>query len=205
MFDKNTPQGQSGRDASRRGFLRASARGAAGLALTYAAGASALENSHKSLNIRSYAPDRRLRLINGHTWEKLDVVYWTHGVYIDESLEQISYLMRDHRAGKQRPIDLQLLDDMHRLYNSLDTDERIHVLSGYRTPETNAKLRKRSKGVAKYSLHMEAKAADIHIPGVPTRTLQKAALAMKAGGVGYYGRSGFVHIDTGRVRMWENG
>ena len=102
-------------------------------------------------------------------------------------------------------MDRVLFDSLSRLHASLDTDEPLHLLSGYRTPETNAKLRQRSKGVAKFSLHMEGRAADIYVPGVPTRTLQQAALSMQAGGVGYYGRSGFVHIDTGNVRHWERG
>jgi len=149
--------------------------------------------------------ERRLNLVNSHTWERLDIVYFTRGMYIDESLVAIGHLMRDHRANEERIMDPRLLDDLVTLHASLDTDEPIHLLSGYRTPETNAKLRKRSKGVAKYSLHMEGKAADIHVPGVATRELRKAALAMRAGGVGYYARSGFVHIDTGAVRNWERG
>jgi uncharacterized protein YcbK (DUF882 family) len=148
-------------------------------------------------------PDRRLRLINDHTWEKLDIVYWTHGVYVDESLIAINKLMRDHRANVIKPMDIKLIDQLHRLQSQFDTAEQLHILSGYRTPATNAKLRKRSSGVAKFSLHMEARAADIYIPGIKARTLQKTALAMKSGGVGYYGRSGFVHVDTGRVRHWE--
>lgn len=177
---------------SRRTFLRQSI----GLTL----GATAVGRSGMS---PASQPDRRLRLINDHTWEKLDIVYWTHGVYVDESLIAINKLMRDHRANEIMPMDIKLIDQLHRLQNQLDTPEQLHILSGYRTPATNAKLRKRSSGVAKYSLHMEARAADIYIPGIKTRTLQKTALAMESGGVGYYGRSGFVHIDTGRVRHWE--
>ena len=178
---------------SRRSFLAQSA-GLSAAAATFVA---------TTVRASAHEPDRRLRLINGHTWEKLDIVYWTHGVYIDESFEQINHLMRDHRANRELAIDRQLIDDLHRLSVSLDITDRIHILSGYRTPETNAKLRKRSSGVAKYSLHMEGRAADIHIPGISTKTLQQAALAMQAGGVGYYGKAGFVHVDTGRVRHWE--
>ena len=178
--------------SSRRTFLRQS------IGLTLAA--TTVGQSGLSL---ASLPDKRLRLINDHTWEKLDIVYWTHGVYIDESLIAINKLMRDHRANEIKAMDIKLIDQLHRLQNQFDTHENLHILSGYRTPATNAKLRKRSSGVAKYSLHIEARAADIYIPGIKTRTLQKTALAMQSGGVGYYGHSGFVHIDTGRVRHWE--
>ena len=149
--------------------------------------------------------DRRLSLVNAHTGELLDIVYFTHGMYIDESLAAINHLMRDHRANEERIMDPHLLDDLARLHASLGTDQPLHLLSGYRTPATNARLRKRSKGVAKYSLHMEGRAADIHVPGLSARQIQEAALAMRSGGVGYYARSGFVHIDTGAVRHWERG
>ncbi len=150
-------------------------------------------------------PDRRLRLINAHTWEKLDLTYWKDGVYLDSALEKINTLMRDHRANESRQMDLDLLDYLHSLYKLIDTDERIHVLSGYRTAKTNAALRARSSGVAKYSLHMEGRAVDINIPTVPTKTVREAAISLKSGGVGYYRASGFVHIDTGAVRYWDQG
>ena len=186
--------------ASRRTFLR---RGAAGVAL--AAGGTAGGAASGAAPTGALTSRRRLNLVNTHTWERLDVVYFTRGMYIDESMTAISHLMRDHRAGEECAMDRVLFDSLSRLHASLDTEEPLHLLSGYRTPETNAKLRQRSKGVARFSLHMEGRAADIYVPGVPTRTLQQAALAMQAGGVGYYGRSGFVHIDTGRVRNWERG
>lgn len=150
-------------------------------------------------------PDRRLRLINAHTWEKLDVTYWTDGVYLDSAIEKINILMRDHRANKSRQMDLDLIDYLHSLYNLIGTDERVHVLSGYRTAKTNAALRARSSGVAKYSLHMEGRAVDINIPTVPTKTVREAAISLQSGGVGYYRKSGFVHIDTGAVRYWDQG
>lgn len=148
-------------------------------------------------------PERRLRMTNAHTWEKLDLVYWADGDYIPDSLAEINHLMRDHRANKVKAIDTKLIDQLYILVSSLETKERVHVLSGYRTPETNAKLRARSNGVAKYSLHMEARAMDINIPGVHAKNIQKNAVAMQAGGVGYYAKSGFVHIDTGKVRSWQ--
>jgi len=147
-------------------------------------------------------PERRIRLANAHTWEKLDIVYWADGEYIPEAMADISHLMRDHRANRSKAMDPNLIDQLHVLVSVLDTKERVHVLSGYRTTETNAALRKRSSGVAKYSLHMEAKALDLNIPGFSAKDIQTAAMSMKAGGVGYYRSSGFVHIDTGRVRAW---
>jgi len=148
-------------------------------------------------------PERRIRLANAHTWEKLDLVYWADGDYIPESMAEINHLMRDHRANRVKAIDVKLIDQLYILVSSLETQERVHILSGYRTPETNAALRRRSNGVAKYSLHMEARAMDINIPGVHPKDIHTNAMTMKAGGVGYYARSGFVHIDTGKVRSWQ--
>lgn len=195
--ERRAPPEVAGPLDARRAFLR---RAGAGL------GAAALVGGGLPLAARAALPtERRLSLVNAHTWERLDVVYFTHGMYIDESLAAVSHLMRDHRAGEERLMDPRLLDDLVRLHASLETEEPLHLLSGYRTPATNAKLRMRSKGVAKYSLHMEGRAADIYVPGVPTEELQRAALDMRAGGVGYYKSSNFVHIDTGEVRHWERG
>jgi len=145
---------------------------------------------------------RRLHLINAHTWDDLDVVYYTQGIYIDENISQLDHLMRDRRANITKPIDPALYDQLLGLQHVLGTEEPVHVLSGYRTPETNAKLRSRSSGVAKYSLHMEGRAADIYIPGIPAKTIHEAALSLGAGGVGLYSNSNFVHMDTGPVRHW---
>lgn len=190
-------------DTGRRGFLRQSLQSAA------VAGIGALSVSTYSSNVSASAltaphpePDRRLRLVNAHTWEKLDLVYWSRGEYVKDSMHEINMLMRDHRANELMDMDAKLIDDLHTLYNLLDTKERIHILSGYRTKATNAKLRQRSNGVAKYSLHMEGRAADISVPGRNAKQVREAALSMKAGGVGYYASSGFVHIDTGNVRNW---
>ncbi len=145
---------------------------------------------------------RRLHLINAHTKDELDVVYFTQGIYIDENISQLNHLMRDRRANIAGAIDPALYDQLLGLQNMLGTTEPVHVLSGYRTAETNAKLRRRSSGVAKFSLHMEGRAADIYIPGIPTKTVHTAALEMRAGGVGLYSKSNFVHMDTGAVRQW---
>lgn len=151
----------------------------------------------------NHTPDRKLKLINDHTLEKLDVVYWSKGEYLKDGLKEINHLLRDHRANKEIAMDVQLIENMQAIYSLLETKERIHVLSGYRTKETNQKLRSRSNQVAKYSLHMEGRAIDHYIPGTSTKQLQQAAISISAGGVGYYPSSGFVHIDTGTVRAWD--
>lgn len=186
--------------AERRAFLRQTVKA------TTLAGACAVSSNvalASALTAPIHGPDRRLRLVNAHTWEKLDLVYWSQGEYIKENLREISHLMRDHRANESIDMDANLIDDLHSLYKLLDTDERIHVLSGYRTQATNAKLRSRSNGVAKYSLHMEGRAVDLSVPGRNAKDIREAALSLKAGGVGYYASSGFVHIDTGNIRSWN--
>lgn len=145
---------------------------------------------------------RRLHLVNAHTWDDLDVVYYTHGIYIDENIERLNHLMRDRRANQTTAMDPALYDQLLSVQRVLGTDKPVHILSGYRTPETNAKLRRRSPGVAKYSYHMAGQAADIYIPGIAVQDLQQAALSLQAGGVGVYSKSNFVHIDTGPVRRW---
>ena len=145
---------------------------------------------------------RRLHLYSLHTKEELSVVYFTHGMYIDENIHALNHLMRDRRANVSHPIDLDVYDQLLLLQRRFNSKHPIHILSGYRTAETNAKLRSRSSGVAKRSLHMEGRAADFYIPGVGIRKVQQAALELKAGGVGLYSSSNFVHIDTGMVRNW---
>lgn len=183
----------------RRHFLRQSVKAAAVLGVSSIT-APALASA---LTAPVHGPDRKLRLVNAHTWEKLDIVYWTQGIYIDESMNTISHLMRDHRADETIAMDHKLIDSLYTLYNLLDTTERVHVLSGYRTKATNAKLRSRSSGVAKYSLHMEGRALDLNVPGRTAKQIREAAVSMQSGGVGYYPSSGFVHIDTGNVRAWN--
>jgi len=183
----------------RRDFLRQSVKAAA------VVGASSISAPALSsaLTAPIWGPDRQLRLVNAHTWEKLDIVFWSKGFHIKNAMRDISFLMRDHRANESIRIDYKLIDDLYALYQLLDTEERIHVLSGYRTKATNAKLRSRSNGVAKYSLHMEGRAVDLNVPGKTAKQIRDAALTMESGGVGYYPSSGFVHLDTGNVRAWN--
>lgn len=145
---------------------------------------------------------RRLSFVNLHTDETLDVVYWADGSYEPGALKSIDHLLRDFRSGEVRRIDPQLLDLLVRLRAQLDSTEPFHVISGYRSPATNAMLASHSDGVASGSLHMQGMAIDIRVPGRELRQVQQAALAQQSGGVGYYPRSDFVHVDTGRVRRW---
>jgi uncharacterized protein YcbK (DUF882 family) len=147
--------------------------------------------------------ERSLNLYNIHTGERLATPYWVDGVYLKDELAAVSHLLRDHRNGEVSPIDYKLLDRLHRLQQQLGHTGEYHVISGYRSPESNAKLQAVSNGgVAKRSLHMQGRAIDIRLPGVELKQLRTAALSQQAGGVGYYERSNFVHLDTGRSRFW---
>jgi uncharacterized protein YcbK (DUF882 family) len=130
------------------------------------------------------------------------------GVGVEErqdALAQLNHLLRDFRTSLEKPIDPKLFDLLHELGGTLETDQPYHIISGYRSPETNAMLRERGgahTGVASGSLHMVGKAIDIRLPGVKLDHLRSAAASLKLGGVGFYPSSNFVHIDTGRVRYW---
>jgi uncharacterized protein YcbK (DUF882 family) len=147
----------------------------------------------------------RLRFYHTHTGERLDVVYRRGDQYIPEGLDQLDHFLRDHRTGDVRHFDPQLFDLLRDLTAALgDSGGEIDVICGYRTPWSNEFLRTRSPhtGVARHSLHMQAEAIDIRLPGVPTAKLRDAALRLHRGGVGYYRSSDFVHVDVGRVRQW---
>jgi len=148
-------------------------------------------------------PERRISLYNTHTGERLDAVYWAGGRYEPEALAEVDRILRDHRTGEIKPIDPGLLDSLFSLRTKLGSSRPFHIISGYRSPETNSFLRAHTRGVAEGSLHIEGKAADVRLPGRGLRALWKAALDLGAGGVGYYGKTGFVHLDTGPVRRWE--
>jgi len=147
-------------------------------------------------------PERSLYLYNIYTGEKLQADYWSNGEYLTDALIEINHIFRDHLTETIKAIDTDLLDLLFALKEKLNISEPFHIISGYRTPQTNAKLRKRSRGVAKNSLHMYGKAVDIRVPGYSTKTLKLSAMELKGGGVGYYPRSRFVHIDVGSVRYW---
>jgi uncharacterized protein YcbK (DUF882 family) len=147
----------------------------------------------------------RLRFFHTHTGERLDVVYRRGDQYIPEALDQLDHYLRDHRTGDVHHFDPRLFDLLDDLTASLgDSSGEIDVICGYRTPWSNEFLRARSPhtGVAQHSLHMQAEAIDIRLPGIPTSVLRDAALRLHRGGVGYYRSSDFVHVDVGRVRHW---
>ena len=145
---------------------------------------------------------KKLSFYNTHTHERLNICYYRNGEVDAKALSKINYILRDHRSREVKAIDIQLLDMLHALSFKTKPQAPFHVISGYRSPATNNKLRKKSTGVASKSLHMYGKAIDIRIPGYSTRQLRNVARKMKTGGVGYYAKSDFVHIDTGRVRYW---
>lgn len=148
-------------------------------------------------------PEKTVSLYNIHTGESLTkAVYWAEGEFVPETLAEINFLLRDYRTGEVTEIEPQLYDLFFALRCKLGAAAPFHIISGYRSPATNARLRATSSGVARHSLHTQGKAADVRLPGVELKTLRKAAMALHRGGVGYYPDSEFVHIDTGRVRFW---
>jgi len=152
-------------------------------------------------------PPREYRLCfyNTHTNERLEIVYRRGDRYLPGALERLDHFLRDSLTGTVHRFDPRLFDLLYDLTSSLqDQDGEIDVICGYRTPQTNEYLRSRSahSGVARNSLHMQAEAIDIRLPGIPTSELRDAALHLHRGGVGYYSTSNFVHVDVGRVRQW---
>lgn len=175
----------------RRSFLKSS------VVLASALGMPALAHAAVS------APhERTLRLYNTHTGETLRSVFWAEGQFVPDALDDINKLLRDHRNDKIAPIDPQLLVLLDRVSAKFGSSHVLHIISGYRSPESNRKLAAASGGVAKHSLHIDGKAIDIRIPGRDLNSVRKAALAARGGGVGYYPESQFVHMDTGRPRSW---
>jgi uncharacterized protein YcbK (DUF882 family) len=137
-----------------------------------------------------------------HTGDKLKLTYFERGSYIKDALQEINYLLRDFRTDDIHPIDTALLDQLFDLKQTLGLNKPFHIISGYRSPFTNAQLRKHSHGVAEHSFHMQGRAIDIRVEGVPSKMIRNAALTMAQGGVGYYPRNNFVHLDSGRFRTW---
>lgn len=146
--------------------------------------------------------ERKVRLRNLHTGERLKATYWEDGKYISETMRDVAHFLRDHRTGDKHRIDAGLMDILYDLQLRTSNRKEFHIISGYRSPKTNRMLGSRSGGVAKRSLHMHGRAIDIRLPGTDLHKLRKAALSMRAGGVGYYPQANFVHLDTGRFRTW---
>lgn len=145
---------------------------------------------------------RKLSFDNLHTGERLKADYWIDGEYVPQALQTINRVLRDFRTGDVHAIEPKLLDVLSMLRGMLETESDFQVISGYRSPKTNAMLHEQSDGVAATSLHMQGMAIDIRVGGRPLTGLRDAALRLAAGGVGYYPKSNFVHVDVGRVRRW---
>jgi len=147
----------------------------------------------------------RLRLFHTHTDERIDIVYRRGDHYVPDALDKLDSFLRDWRTGRVHHYDPRVFDLLHDLLAQVGRPNgEIDVICGYRTPQTNEFLRTREarSGVAVHSLHMQAEAIDIRLPGISTARLRDAALELHRGGVGYYRASNFVHVDVGRVRHW---
>lgn len=178
---------------TRRGLLGAFAATAVVAAPTYSNAAGFL---------RGGGDVRRLRMYSGRTGERIDTIYWIEGEYIAEALREVNLFMRDWRTGTTINIDSRNIDIMAAAHRLMDTSEPYLLLSGYRSPQTNAMLRSQSSGVARNSLHMQGQAADLRISDRSVSQMARAAQSCNAGGVGMYSGSNFVHMDCGVVRSW---
>jgi len=176
---------------SRREFLRIGSGFAASLLLPASGLATAASHRERSLNF-----------YNTHTDERLKTCYWAEGDYLPEGLQEINTILRDHRTGDTKTIDTRVLDILYTLSRRLDTPGPFHIISGYRSPATNAALHRKSPGVATHSFHTQGMAIDFRVPGCRTNTVHTAAVNLRAGGVGYYPESDFIHVDCGPVRYW---
>ncbi|MCG7492208.1 DUF882 domain-containing protein [Thalassobius sp. Cn5-15] len=152
--------------------------------------------------LRGSGDIRRIRMYSGRTGENLDMIYWIEGDYIKDALKEVNHFMRDWRTNDVINIDRRNIDIMAAAHNLMDVNEPYMLLSGYRSPRTNAMLRSKSGGVAKNSLHMKGQAADLRLQSRSVAQMAKAAAVCRAGGVGRYSRSNFVHMDCGTVRTW---
>ena len=142
-------------------------------------------------------------MYSGRTGESMDTIYWIEGDYIKDALKEINYFMRDWRTDQTTSIDARTVDIMAASHSLLDVNEPYMLLSGYRSAQTNAMLRSRSKGVARNSLHIKGQAADLRLKSRSVSQMAQAAAACASGGVGTYSRSNFVHMDSGTVRTWR--
>ena len=178
---------------SRRGLLRAFAATAIAATPTFSQAAGFL---------RGAGDIRRISMYSGRTGERIDTIYWIEGEYIGEALAEISHFMRDWRTGSAKTIDTRTIDIITAAHRLMDVSEPYMMLSGYRSPQTNAMLRNQSSGVARNSLHMAGQAADLRLSSRSVSQIAQAAAACRAGGVGRYSGSNFVHMDCGSVRTW---
>ena len=185
----------------RRAFLRASSVVALSAASSFAVPALAKIAAPAVIGAKEI-DCRTLVMNNLQNGEKLKSDYWVEGSYIPEELAQIDKFLRDYRNDKVHQIDRKLLDLLHQLGDAVDAHSGLEIICGYRSPETNEWLRKHSTGVAEKSLHLKGQAIDLCVPGRALKKVHQAALNLGLGGVGYYPKSDFIHVDTGRVRRW---
>ena len=186
-------QTSSSTSFSRRALLGAFAATALVAAPTYSKAAGLLRGS---------GDIRRIKMYSARTGEKIDMIYWVEGDYIKDAVQEVNHFMRDWRTGDVTNMDLRTIDIMAASLNLLDVSEPFMLLSGYRSPKTNAMLRSRSSGVAKNSLHLKGQAADLRLSSRSVSQIGRAAASCAAGGVGRYSGSNFVHMDCGPVRTW---
>lgn len=201
------------KDLDRRNMIKMGLIGAASILINSKAHAfsrimplkdAEIENDESHIIPNIVKPyERKICLYNLHTKELQETVYWRNGAYVKDALRELDHLFRDHYNGSVMKIDRRLLNFLYEIQQKIGTDEPFHLISGYRSKRTNARLRKNNKGVAKKSLHIYGKAADIRLPAVGIKKLRRAAYELQSGGVGYYPKSNFVHIDVGRVRFWR--
>jgi len=197
---KDQRQGQALRMTNDTG-LGLTRRGLLGVfAATMAVAAPTYSNAFGLL--RGAGDIRRVRMYSGRTGESIDTIYWIEGEYIPEVMKEINHFMRDWRSGERIGIDNRNVDIMAAAHRLMDVKEPYMMLSGYRSPGTNSMLRSKSRGVAKNSLHMVGKAADLRLKSRSVGQMAKAAEACASGGVGRYSRSNFVHMDCGPIRSW---
>jgi len=178
---------------TRRGILGAFAASAISAAPTF---------TNASGFLRGAGDIRRLTMTSPRTGERIDMIYWIEGAYIKDSVREINNFMRDWRTNDVHSIDIRTIDIMAAAHNLMDTREPYTLLSGYRSPKTNAMLRSRSSGVARNSRHMRGEAADLRLSSRSVGQMARAASACRGGGVGKYSGSNFVHMDCGAVRTW---
>jgi len=190
LLDKNILASEE-YNADRRGFLKH------GLILS-----AALGFWNPTLSFAAAQSGREISFSNAHTGEKFNGEYWQDGKYLPDAFDEIRTIMRDFRTGDECAIDPRLIDVLFVIKEKVRSTAPYSLFSGYRSPKTNKMLRNISEGVARGSLHMQGQASDINLPGISLNKIETTALALRMGGVGFYPKSGFVHIDTGRVRQW---
>lgn len=183
---------------SRREVLGYAAVGAAG-----AAAAVAGRGAHAAPNyLRGLGDFRKLNLSNQRTGERLNIIYFADGEYIPEAVDELSYILRDWRRNEIKPIDTRTIDIAAAVYRKVDANEPLQIISGYRSPETNQLLRRKGRGVAKNSFHTRGMAIDLTMQSRSVNQMYRAAMDLKAGGVGRYSRNHFIHVDCGPTRSW---